>query len=155
MVNFVALGMDSWIRPALFINLKLSSYGWTFHFQLLSLFLAKRGATPKSQCLKILKKSHLNIASYGPTFTFWVDESSLKMPKLILGDFSNNVEIWKSFKKWLYSCYIVTLELPVASLVLSVQWHIFSIVIFSSDPTPHRFFIGTLIEAAENCSSFQ
>ena len=36
------------------------------------------------------KKSHFNIASYGATFTFWVDKSSLKMPK--------NSQFWRVFE---------------------------------------------------------
>ena len=38
--------------------------------------------TQKAQCLKIPQKVAFNITSYGATFTFWVDKSSLKMPKI-------------------------------------------------------------------------
>ena len=39
------------------------------------------------QCLKIMKKVSFN-KSYGATFTFWVDKSSLKVPKMVnFGEF--------------------------------------------------------------------
>ena len=45
-----------------------------------------------SQCLKITEKVSFNIASYGTTFTFWVDKSSLNMPNMVkLGEF---LKIW-------------------------------------------------------------
>ena len=41
-----------------------------------------------SQCLKITEKVSFNIASYGAPFTFWVDKSSWKIPKMVhFGEF--------------------------------------------------------------------
>ena len=56
---------------------------------------------------KSQKKVSLKIASYGATFTFWVDKSSLKMPKKVnFGEFlntwsllSNSVTRWVNFNR--------------------------------------------------------
>ena len=39
------------------------------------------------QCLKITEKSHFTLQAKRATFTFWVDKSSLKMPKIVQGNF--------------------------------------------------------------------
>ena len=42
----------------------------------------------KTWCLKITKKSHSTLQAKRAMFTFWVDKSSLKMPKMVnFGDF--------------------------------------------------------------------
>ena len=43
-----------------------------------------------TQCLKITKKSHSTLRAKRATFTFWVDKSSSKMPKLV-----NFGSVWK------------------------------------------------------------
>ena len=45
-----------------------------------------------SQCLKITWKVAFNIASYGATFTFWVDKSSSKKPKIV--NFDDFLKTW-------------------------------------------------------------
>ena len=49
------------------------------------------------QCLKITEKVSFNIASYGATFTFWVDKSSLEMPKKVnFGEFLKTWSFWSN-----------------------------------------------------------
>ena len=68
-----------------------------------------------SQCLKMPKKSHFTLRAKRATFTFWVDKSSLEMPKMVnfssfwkmrhFEEFSNNVthnlEVpWRPLDSW-------------------------------------------------------
>ena len=48
---------------------------------------------------KSKKKSHSTLRAKRATFTFWVDKTSLKMPKKVnLGEFLKNATFWEIFK---------------------------------------------------------
>ena len=74
-----------------------------------------------TQCLKITKKSHSTLQAKRATFTFWVDNSSLKNAKNgqwdILGRFHLLHLLWNN---WYYSCYIYS-SIGMSNVLLSSQ----------------------------------
>ena len=68
------------------------------------------------------KKVSFNIASYGATFTFWMDKSSLKMPKMVnFGEFLKTRQIghFSAFLKNFWPYYVNV------NVARNVEWDFF------------------------------
>ena len=98
-------------------------------------------------CLKITEKSHSTLRAQRTTFTFWVDKSWSKMPKMVTRSWSlrsnsvtrqvnfnrtkiggkcqnSNVTFWVIFKQCVHLCVkcICILSLTYTCLFLAILW---------------------------------